>query len=532
MFEAQTKGHWWWCWTPRKEKDIGSTCWHALIRGTYSIKNVFFRGVWIALIKPSIVNFLPYELLFEIGLLLDIEELKTVILVCRLFCDIYLPIYLSRYKFTPGRRCFSLYKVQDFDAFRLYHRSQNLPLHASLSAFFNEIDSNIQAKSLAYALAHLPTKTFTSVNLWVARHSPLGPQSLSELLTALVPMQCSTLSISACLEDQHQSDISIAPIFTLAPMAFRLTNLKLDGDLNTTFYQPLLLCTASSLELLTLLSFNGNPNYMFPADGWNALLGSGEFPRLRQLKVSNDIPFSLLLDFLSHHSGIATLAIEADAGDRELMHDTTQEFNVDAISAISGSPQYIVALLRRASRRPSLSRLSLYASHLPNSSIVEESLKCLALCQRVDAFEVSLPHSNCQIAFHAVDKLPQLDYKMLGIKRFRIMFLDFTDFSSDNTTVSNGNIVVSTLLFCLFVCNFKTVTERMEGMAQISLFCSTFWIGRNVLDARSQWSLQSPIWWIPSPCCICPLGYSFDRKPNCKGLRWLWLPRNMKYIVF
>lgn len=424
------------------------------------------------------MNFLPYELFCEIGLFLDIEELKTVILVCRLFCDIYFPIYLSRYKFTPGRRCFSLCKVQDFDAFRSYHRSQNLPSHASLSAFFNEIDLNIQAKSLAYALAHLPTKTFTSVYLWVARHSRLGPQPLSELLTALVPMQCSTLSISACLED-YQSDISllVAPIFT--PMAFDLTNLKLDGDLSNTLYQHLLRCTAASLEVLTLLSSIGNPNHIFPADGWNALLGLGEFPRLCQLKVSNDIPFSLLLKFLSRHSGIATLAIEADTGDRELMHDTTQEFNVDSISAISGSPRYIVALLRRASRRPSLSRLSLYASHLPNSSIVEESLKCLALCHKVDNLEVSHPHSNGQIAFHAVNKLPQLDYKMLGIKRFRIMFLDFTDFSSDDmTTVSNGDIVVSTpaLLLRYFVCIAisKQSLERMEGMAQIFIFRGTF----------------------------------------------------------
>ena len=278
------------------------------------------------------------------------------------------------------------------------------------------------------------------------KHSRLGPQPLSELLTALVPMQCSKLDISACLGDQHYSDISIAPIFT--PMTFHLTDLKLDGDLGTTFFQPLLCCMASSLEALTLLSFNGDPNPIFPVEGWKALLGSGEFPRLRQFKVNHDIPFSLLLKFLSHHSGISTLAIEADAEESGLIDDTSQAFSADSLSAISGSPQYILALLRRASRHPSLSRLSLYASHLPNSSIVVETLKCLSLCQKVDALEVSLPHSNCQIAFHAVNKLPQLDYTMLGIKRFRIMFLNFTHFSSDNMmTVTNDDIVVSTLLF-------------------------------------------------------------------------------------
>ena len=370
---------------------------------------------------------------------MDIEELKTVILVCQSFCDIYLPIYLSRYKFSPGQRCFWLKNVQDFDVFRSYHRSQNLPLRASLSAFFDEIDSNIQAKSLAYALAHLPTKTFFSVSLSFTRHSRLGSQPLSELLTALVPMQCSKLSISACL-GEHSND-SIAPIFT--PIAFHLTHLKLDGDLNTTFFQPLLCCTAPFLEALTLLSFNGDPNYIFPVQGWKDLLGSGEFPRLRQLKVSSDIPFSLLLEFLSHHSGISVLAIESAAEDSGLMHDTTQALSVDFFSAISGSPQYILALLRHASRRPSLSRLSIYASPLPNSSIAEEIFKCLALCRKVDALEVSLPRSNGQFAFRAVNQLP----KVLGIKKFRITFLDFT-FLSDN--ISNGDIVVSALL--LFFC--------------------------------------------------------------------------------
>ena len=390
------------------------------------------------------MNILPCELFCEIGSFLDIEELKTVILVCKLFCNIYLPIYLSRYRFSSGQQYLSLDEVQDFDAFRSYHRSRNLPLHATLSALFNERCPNIQVESLAYALGHLPTKTFSSAFLCFPRHTRPGLQPLSQLLTVLLSIQCPTLSISACLGDHH-SNTSIAPIFT--PLAFHLTDLKLDGDLSTTFFQPLLCCAAPSLESLTLLSFNGDPNHIFPVEGWKALLESGEFPRLRQLKVSNDIPLSLLLEFLSRHSGISVLAIEANAEDNGLMHHTTQTFSTGSVSAISGSPQYVLALLRHASRPPSLSRLSLYASHLPNSSIVVETFKCLALCQKVDALEVSLPHSNCQIA-HVDDKLPHIDTKILGIKKFRIMFLEFTHFSNDKI-VSNGDIVVSTLLSCL-----------------------------------------------------------------------------------
>ena len=40
IFEAQTKGYWWWRWTPCKEKDIGSTQWHVLTQGMYFIKYI------------------------------------------------------------------------------------------------------------------------------------------------------------------------------------------------------------------------------------------------------------------------------------------------------------------------------------------------------------------------------------------------------------------------------------------------------------------------------------------------------------
>jgi hypothetical protein len=166
------------------------------------------------------------------------------------------------------------------------------------------------------------------------------------------------------------------------------------------------------------------------------------------LKVSNNIPLFLLLKFLSCHSGILDLAIEANAQDSGLMHDTAQTFSTGSLLAISGSPQYVLALLCCASRPSSLSRLSLYASHLPISSIIAETFKCLALCQKVDALEVSLSHLNCQIALDAVDELPRLNTKILRIKKFRIMFLESTHFSNDIESVSNGDIIISTLLFC------------------------------------------------------------------------------------
>ena len=44
------------------------------------------------------------------------QGLKTVILVCKLFCNIYLPIYSSCYRFSLGQHYLSLHKVQDFNS--------------------------------------------------------------------------------------------------------------------------------------------------------------------------------------------------------------------------------------------------------------------------------------------------------------------------------------------------------------------------------------------------------------------------------
>ena len=249
----------------------------------------------MALIKLCVLNILPNELFCEIGSFIDTEELKTIILVCKLFCNIYLPVYLSRNKFSSSQQILWLQSIQDFNVFRSYHRWQNLPVRGSLSAFFYEVYPDIHLESLAYALAQLPTKTFASVSLYLPHHSRAGPQPLFKLLTALRPMQCSQLVLSACLGDHHSDTVtaSMAPI--LAPFSFHLTDLRLDGDLSSTFFQPLLRCTAPSLEVLTLLSYNGDANHILSAEGWKALLGLGEFPRLRQLKISNDIPLSLLL---------------------------------------------------------------------------------------------------------------------------------------------------------------------------------------------------------------------------------------------
>lgn len=95
----QRKGHWL----------NAMTCLYT--RYTF-LQMYFFSDFWITLIKPCISNVLSCKLFCEIGLFLDIEELKTVILVCRLVCDIYLPIYLSCYKFSLAGGVFSFTRIR------------------------------------------------------------------------------------------------------------------------------------------------------------------------------------------------------------------------------------------------------------------------------------------------------------------------------------------------------------------------------------------------------------------------------------
>ena len=73
--------------------------------------------------------------------------------------------------------------------------------------------------------------------------------------------------------------------------------------------------------------------------------------------------------------------------------------------------------------------------------IFPEVLKCLAVCQKVQAFEVTLPHSNCRVSTQTDNKISLLDFSTLAIKVFRITLLD-PDIDPDGDA-SNEDIMVS-----------------------------------------------------------------------------------------
>ena len=123
------------------------------------------------------------------------------------------------------------------------------------------------------------------------------------------------------------------------------------------------------------------------------------------------------------------------------MDDSTEKFDLKSLKIISGPPSYILTVLCSTSAAPSLARLSLLLNHLPNNLIFPEVLKCLAVCQKIEALEVTLPCPNCRVSTQTNDIVSLLDFTTLAIKVFRIILPD-PDIDQDGDA-SNEDIIVS-----------------------------------------------------------------------------------------
>ena len=128
--------------------------------------------------------------------------------------------------------------------------------------------------------------------------------------------------------------------------------------------------------------------------------------------------------------------------------DVMKKFDLKSLTIISGPPSYIFTILCSASAPPSLARLLLLLNHLPNMLILSEVLKCIALCQKVEAFEVTIPRQNCWVSTRMSNIFSLLDFTTLTTKVFRIRLLN-SDFledgiaSNDDGNVTNEDIMVS-----------------------------------------------------------------------------------------
>ena len=383
------------------------------------------------------IDLLPNELLDRVGQWLDDDDLKVATMVCELFRDIFFPQYLRRNNLSPRQVFISLKGLSNFRAFRSYHRFPHRPRRAHLSTFFSrDADADTEISCLAYALAQLPARTFRSISLCFSRYNPIHAEPLTELLAALVPIQCANLTITACLTGEHHTNILMPPMYN--PMAWNLTNLTIEGNLNYIPFHQLLFGASQLLEELALCSLKATSTSCL----WKMLLNTTTFPKLRSFQTSEDIPLSLLLDFLSRHPKVSTLAITVNTYNKTMPTDVIiEKIDLKSLRIISGPPSYIFTVLRSASAAPSLARLSLLLNHLPHVSIVPEALKCLSVCRKVEAFEVTLPHANCRVSIQTDNTLPLFDFTTLAIKVFRIILLD-PDCDLDGD-VSNEDIMVS-----------------------------------------------------------------------------------------
>ena len=154
------------------------------------------------------------------------------------------------------------------------------------------------------------------------------------------------------------------------------------------------------------------------------------------------MPLPLLLDFLSRHPKVSSLAITVKTCNKTLpTDDVIKKVDLKSLTVISGPPSHIFTVLRSASAAPSLARLSLLLNHLPNMLIFPEVFKCLALCRKVEAFQVTLPHRNCRVSTQTNNIFSSLDFTTLAIKVFKITLLE-SDYHRDDDA-SNEDIMVS-----------------------------------------------------------------------------------------
>ena len=79
----------------------------------------------------------------------------------------------------------------------------------------------------------------------------------------------------AFLPGEHHIDVLMPPVYT-PPMAWNLTNLTIEGNLNHIPFQPLLFGASELLEELTLCSVEATSTSFL----WKTLLNTTTFPKL------------------------------------------------------------------------------------------------------------------------------------------------------------------------------------------------------------------------------------------------------------
>jgi len=409
------------------------------------------------------IDILPNEILDLVGQWLDDEDLKIATMVCELLRDIFFPIYLRRNTFSPRQSFISLDGLSKFQAFKSYHRFPfpDLPRHAYLSAYFSkDADADAEILCLAYALAQFRARTFRAITLCFYRYNLVHAEPLNKLLASLVSMQCGNLTITACLTGEHHIDVIMPPGYT--PMVWNLTNLTIEGNLDYTPFQPLLFGASALLEKLTLRSFQATSTSFL----WKTLLSTTTFPNLRSFGTSEDIPLPLLLDFLSRHPKLSSLAITVNTFTKTMpTDDVMKKVDLESLRIISGPPSYIFAILRSALATPFLARLSLLLNHLPNMLIFPEVLKCLALCQKIEAFEVTLPRRNCRVSSTQSNNIVSLlDLRTLAIKVFRLILIDSDFLEDDNASNEDGDARSEDILVSDTVSNTFILTRTSGYM--------------------------------------------------------------------
>lgn len=360
--------------------------------------------------KQSPIYLLPNELLLAIGSELLLEDVRSLLPVCRLFRDLFFPVYLSGYGFRNYQGYIRLASRQHFTAFQSLHRLSKIGSTCHLTIAFSE-DVEYEASCVNYSLSQLPKGTFASVR-FTCHPGGVSVSTLADLLGAFSQGGCRFLEIGKCLlKDGHRKAAGSADT------TWPLERLELNVDLYEPLFRSLIVATSKTLRRLNLTSALRESTRPLQ---WHSLLTTLQLPQLTLLRLDEEVPLVTLVEFLSRHPIVSTVAVDS-LTEPQRLEDASRhpfkQFELGNLTEISGPPSYVEKLLRCASTPLSLARLSMVAGHLSASSLFSDASRCMSLCHGIKSLLVTMPAYTSQYKFDLGENFGLfLDIEVLRIR--------------------------------------------------------------------------------------------------------------------
>jgi hypothetical protein len=293
-------------------------------------------------------------------------------------------------------------------------------------------NTNRAVSDLIYSIGRLPSETFRSIHLYFSSSNSVGMDPLCGLMEVILLSRCSDIRVDGCSTSGRRQILLDG--FTPSPVEL----LNIHADLTPDLFQPLIIGAFPFLVDLTLQTGTTSTK-------WKDFLRAAYLPRLKKIKLSEDIPLLILISFLNRHIEISQVSIatsQSAAGNVLLV--ARKKLVMPNIKVLSAPSRWMLAILESAATPPTLSRLCVLAQRPPYQSTLSTILSCLKLCEAVEEVEISLPASTPHAILRPNDKLNYEHFPSLKTNVFKILFTEFA--TALGPALEDADIMVSALI--------------------------------------------------------------------------------------